>query len=103
MKQRLVLFDIDGTILLSGGAGRRAITTALGEAVGDVDAFAGIRFDGKTDPQKTARPIRRSCPSSWPLREIPRRTILRGSRRSAAGTSPCWNRSWAMASRKGPR
>jgi phosphoglycolate phosphatase len=51
MKRRLVLFDIDGTILLSGGAGRRAITAALSEAVGDVDAFTGIRFDGKTDPQ----------------------------------------------------
>jgi phosphoglycolate phosphatase len=51
MKRRLVLFDIDGTILLSGGAGRRAITAALSEAVGEVDAFSGIRFDGKTDPQ----------------------------------------------------
>lgn len=51
MKRRLVLFDIDGTILLSGGAGRRAITAALSEAVGDIDAFSGIRFDGKTDPQ----------------------------------------------------
>ncbi|HEU4828696.1 MAG TPA: HAD family hydrolase [Gemmatimonadales bacterium] len=51
MKRRLVLFDIDGTILLSGGAGRRAITAALSEAVGDFDAFSGIRFDGKTDPQ----------------------------------------------------
>ena len=51
MKRRLVLFDIDGTILLSGGAGRRAITAALSEAVGDVGAFHGIRFDGKTDPQ----------------------------------------------------
>ena len=51
MKRRLVLFDIDGTILLSGGAGRRAITAALSEAVDTVDAFSGIRFDGKTDPQ----------------------------------------------------
>lgn len=54
MKRRLVLFDIDGTILLSGGAGRRAITAALSEAVGDVGAFSGIRFDGKTDPQIVA-------------------------------------------------
>jgi phosphoglycolate phosphatase-like HAD superfamily hydrolase len=51
MKRKLVLFDIDGTILLSAGAGRRAITTALGEAIGDHSAFARIRFDGKTDPQ----------------------------------------------------
>jgi phosphoglycolate phosphatase-like HAD superfamily hydrolase len=51
MKSRLVLFDIDGTILLTAGAGRRAITTALHEEVGAVDAFQHVRFDGKTDPQ----------------------------------------------------
>lgn len=51
MKRKLVLFDIDGTILLSAGAGRRAITTALGEVIGDHTAFERIRFDGKTDPQ----------------------------------------------------
>ena len=54
MKRRLVLFDIDGTLLLSGGAGRRAILAALndvagiGVGTGTVDA---VRFDGKTDPQ----------------------------------------------------
>jgi phosphoglycolate phosphatase-like HAD superfamily hydrolase len=48
---RLVLFDIDGTLLLTAGAGRRAITEALSDEVDDPAAFAGIRFDGKTDPQ----------------------------------------------------
>ena len=47
----LVLFDIDGTLLLTAGAGRRAITAALRDEVTDVAAFEGIRFDGKTDPQ----------------------------------------------------
>jgi phosphoglycolate phosphatase-like HAD superfamily hydrolase len=49
--RKLVLFDIDGTLLLTAGAGRRAITTALAECVADASAFHGIRFDGKTDPQ----------------------------------------------------
>jgi phosphoglycolate phosphatase len=48
---RLVLFDIDGTLLLTAGAGRRAITEALSDEVGDPAAFDGISFDGKTDPQ----------------------------------------------------
>jgi phosphoglycolate phosphatase len=48
---RLVLFDIDGTLLLTAGAGRRAITEALSREVDDPASFAGIRFDGKTDPQ----------------------------------------------------
>lgn len=49
--RKLVLFDIDGTILLTAGAGRRAIIAALGEEVGDATAFGQVRFDGKTDPQ----------------------------------------------------
>lgn len=48
---RLVLFDIDGTILLSAGAGRRAIVSALAREYGSCDAWEAIRFDGKTDPQ----------------------------------------------------
>ncbi|HEY6828871.1 MAG TPA: HAD family hydrolase [Gemmatimonadaceae bacterium] len=47
---KLVLFDIDGTIMLSAGAGGRAVRRAL------VEVFGGAgpekhRFDGKTDPQ----------------------------------------------------
>jgi phosphoglycolate phosphatase len=47
---RLVLFDIDGTLLLSDGAGRRAIHRALIEVFGDTGP-KDYRFDGKTDPQ----------------------------------------------------
>jgi phosphoglycolate phosphatase-like HAD superfamily hydrolase len=51
---KLVLFDIDGTILLTAGAGRRAIVAALTEEVEGTDAFNRVRFDGKTDPQIVA-------------------------------------------------
>lgn len=47
---KLVLFDIDGTILHGGGAGRRAINRALVEIFGSAGP-ADHRFDGKTDPQ----------------------------------------------------
>lgn len=47
----LVLFDIDGTLLLSAGAGRRALTTAMLDEVNSIADFDRIRFDGKTDPQ----------------------------------------------------
>jgi phosphoglycolate phosphatase len=50
----LVLFDIDGTLLLTSGAGRRAIVAALGEEVGAIAGFDRVRFDGKTDPQIVA-------------------------------------------------
>lgn len=50
-RHRLVLFDIDGTILLTAGAGRRAIMAAIAEEVGDAAVLQEVRFDGKTDPQ----------------------------------------------------
>ena len=53
MRNKLVLFDIDGTILLTAGAGRRAIM-AIGDEVGENLAFDRVRFDGKTDPQIVA-------------------------------------------------
>ena len=47
---RLVLFDIDGTILRSDGAGRRAMVAALREVFG-APGPEDHRYDGKTDPQ----------------------------------------------------
>jgi phosphoglycolate phosphatase-like HAD superfamily hydrolase len=48
--RRLVLFDIDGTLLHSHGAGRRAMETALREAFGTTGSPL-YRYDGKTDRQ----------------------------------------------------
>ena len=48
---RLILFDIDGTLLWTNGAGRRAIHRALLDEVGTAGPIDGYRFDGKTDPQ----------------------------------------------------
>lgn len=47
---KLALFDIDGTILWSDGAGRRALHQALRETFGTIGP-ADHWFDGKTDPQ----------------------------------------------------
>jgi phosphoglycolate phosphatase-like HAD superfamily hydrolase len=48
---RLVLFDIDGTLLWTDGAGRRAIHRALLAEAGTAGPIDSYRFDGKTDPQ----------------------------------------------------
>lgn len=47
---RLVLFDVDGTLVLSGGAGHRALKKAIQETYGQADSMDSIRPDGKTDP-----------------------------------------------------
>lgn len=48
---KLVLFDIDGTLLWTDGAGRRAIQAALLAESGTAGPIENYRFDGKTDPQ----------------------------------------------------
>jgi len=47
---RLVLFDIDGTLLNSGGMGRVSMQRALGLIFGSPGNPA-YRYDGKTDKQ----------------------------------------------------
>lgn len=47
---RLVLFDIDGTLLHSHGAGRRAMEAALIDVFG-TQGLRSYRYDGKTDRQ----------------------------------------------------
>jgi phosphoglycolate phosphatase-like HAD superfamily hydrolase len=49
--RRLVLFDIDGTLLTSMSAGRRALRAAFAEEYQELAFFDTVRFDGKTDPQ----------------------------------------------------
>lgn len=48
---KLLLFDIDGTLLTTNGAGRAVVETALSEVVGQPVSTEGISFSGKTDPQ----------------------------------------------------
>jgi phosphoglycolate phosphatase len=45
----VVLFDIDGTLVTTGGVGRRAFERAFERAHGRSDAVALLRFDGGTD------------------------------------------------------
>jgi phosphoglycolate phosphatase len=45
----VVLFDIDGTLVLTGGAGGRAMTLAFQELFAVDDAFRGIPLPGRTD------------------------------------------------------
>ena len=47
---RCVLFDIDGTLLMAGGAGRATIDGIVQEHYGVPDSLAGVRLHGNTDP-----------------------------------------------------
>ena len=45
----IILFDIDGTLVLTGGAGIRAMNRACADFIRGEDAMAGVTFAGRTD------------------------------------------------------
>jgi len=47
----MVLFDIDGTLVHTGGAGRRALERMFVREFGVENAFQGYPFSGRTDPR----------------------------------------------------
>jgi phosphoglycolate phosphatase len=49
--KKLVLFDIDGTLMSAGGAGTRSMNLAFHALFGVRDAFQDIPMAGRTDPQ----------------------------------------------------
>lgn len=51
---RLVLFDVDGTLVTARGAGRRAMARALAAVFGATGPIERYDFRGKTDPQIVA-------------------------------------------------
>ena len=60
--QLLLLWDIDGTLISSGGAGMRALQRALQTVFGIDGSLADIDFAGRTDP--------------WIMREVFRKFAL---------------------------
>jgi len=46
---KILLFDIDGTLMLSGGAGLRAMNQAFFDLYGIKEVFSGINLAGRTD------------------------------------------------------
>jgi phosphoglycolate phosphatase-like HAD superfamily hydrolase len=44
-----VLFDIDGTLVVTGGAGQRAMNRAFADVFGIPDAFTHVELAGRTD------------------------------------------------------
>jgi phosphoglycolate phosphatase len=56
----LLLFDIDGTLILSGRAGLRALDKAFREVTGIAGAFQGLSAAGRTDGYLLDQAARRS-------------------------------------------
>lgn len=48
-ERRLILFDIDGTLITSGGAGEKALKEAMRTRFGKTEDFSGIVLAGATD------------------------------------------------------
>ncbi|MCH6554995.1 MAG: HAD family hydrolase [Chloroflexi bacterium] len=55
---RLLLFDVDNTLLWSGGAGGKAMGLAFRDLFGIDDAFGRVEFSGRTDRYILATALR---------------------------------------------
>ena len=66
MRPTLLLFDIDGTLLLTGRAGLRAMVGAFEALFGVPDAFAGVSMGGRTDSWLVSDALAR-----WGLADTP--------------------------------
>ncbi len=55
---RLLLFDVDNTLLWSGGAGAQAMGLAFHDLFGIEDGFKGVEFSGRTDCYILAEALR---------------------------------------------
>jgi phosphoglycolate phosphatase-like HAD superfamily hydrolase len=47
---KIILFDIDGTLINSAGAGRRAMERGFADLYGIEDALDGVQLHGRADP-----------------------------------------------------
>jgi hypothetical protein len=50
MKRTLLLWDIDGTLLLTDGAGMRGMARAARKLYGDAFCWDGVSASGRLDP-----------------------------------------------------
>jgi phosphoglycolate phosphatase len=57
---KLFLFDVDGTLVLSGGAGMRSMDLAFERVFGVKGALGGVALAGRTDPAILAEAIARA-------------------------------------------
>ncbi len=70
--RKVLLFDIDATLLKTGWAGLRALDRVFDRLYGVPEATKGIRPAGKTDPLIIREMVARCRPDLDPDREIPR-------------------------------
>jgi phosphoglycolate phosphatase-like HAD superfamily hydrolase len=74
--EKVLLFDIDATLLKTGQAGLRALDRAFERLYGVAKATSGIHPAGKTDPLIIREMVEKSLPGLDPDPEIPRVAAL---------------------------
>ncbi|MDA8131095.1 MAG: HAD hydrolase-like protein [Elusimicrobia bacterium] len=77
---KIILFDIDGTLVKAGGAGRRALDHAVEEMTGYKNACAEVQLQGATDKNNFENAFKAGAgrkPKARELAELTRRYVAR--------------------------
>jgi phosphoglycolate phosphatase len=88
VSRRLVLFDIDGTLVSAGGVSARAFGEALLEAFGTIGDAHAFDYSGKTDPQIVRELMRSAGFSHEEIEKRRPRALEDYHRRLAASIRP---------------
>lgn len=75
MSKKFLLFDIDGTLVHAGGAGRRALLRALAEAGCAPRSLEQYSFAGKTDRQIVLAALRQAAFAAAEMPELLERVL----------------------------
>jgi phosphoglycolate phosphatase-like HAD superfamily hydrolase len=62
MRAAAILFDLDGTLVSTGGAGKRSLEQAVAEVTGVVGGVTRLRLDGMTDRAIVREAVRSGRP-----------------------------------------
>jgi phosphoglycolate phosphatase len=88
VSRRLVLFDIDGTLLSAGGISARVFADALLEAFGTTGEAHAFDYSGKTDPQIVRELMKRAGFADEEIEKRRPRALEDYHRRLAASMRP---------------
>lgn len=76
MVSSIILFDVDGTLLWSGGAGSLAMRRTFQQLYGIEDGFRGVEFSGRTDWAILRDAMQRNGLLDTDARSSPTRSVL---------------------------
>lgn len=90
LPMKLILFDVDGTLIRSNGVGRRAMIRTVEHVLGDASTLADINMGGMTDPLIITEAMDRAGYHADEVTALLPQLLRRYPGELARGLAPSW-------------